>query len=62
GLENVNLKGQMMTLISTTGRVMMQEILQSNTSKINVSRFTPGIYVLQIGQGVDRKIFKIIKM
>jgi hypothetical protein len=61
-LENVNLKGQTITLISTTGRVMMQQILQSNTSKINVSRFTPGIYVLQIGQGADRKMFKIIKM
>ncbi|MEO5943965.1 MAG: M43 family zinc metalloprotease [Ferruginibacter sp.] len=62
GLENVNLKGQTITLISTTGRVMLQQTLQSNTSKINVSRFTPGIYVLQIGQGADRKMFKIIKM
>ena len=58
----LTLAGKTAALFTTTGTLLMQQILKSNVEKINISRFAAGIYFLRIGQGNNLKIFKIIKM
>ena len=60
--ENIDLNGQTIHLISTTGKVVMQQKLSSGHTQINVSSLSAGIYILQLGEGADRKTFKLIKL
>lgn len=60
--ENVDLNGQTIHLISTTGRIVMQQKLSSGRTQINVSSLSAGIYILQLGEGVNKKTFKLIKL
>ena len=58
----LTLAGKTAAIFTITGKIIMQQTLQSNTEKINISSFMPGIYFLKIGEGNNRKVFKIIKM
>jgi hypothetical protein len=58
----LTLKGKTVSVFSTTGKVLFQQVLQNNTEKINISKLTAGIYILKIGEGADKKTFKIIKL
>ncbi len=55
------LQGKTAILFTTTGKIMVQQILQSSQSKINLGFMPAGIYFLKIGEGKNSNIFKIIK-
>ena len=60
--DNATLNGKTAALYSLTGKPILQKMLQSKTEKINISNLNAGIYILKIGEGKNRKIFKVIKM
>lgn len=55
------LTGKVCTLFNMAGMKLLQQTLSSERPTLNLSTLAPGVYVLKIGQGGDKRIIKIIK-
>lgn len=55
-------EGKMAIICDMHGKVLYRQKLQSDKGQINVTFLSPGIYFLQVGEGADRKMHRIIKI
>lgn len=60
--ELQTLKGKVAIILSTAGKPLFQQVLQSSDEKIKLGHLPAGIYLLSIGDEMGKKNFKIIKM
>lgn len=56
------LAGKKALLFSPSGQLLKQQTLQSANEKMVLRKLPPGIYILQIGERADKKIFKVLKL
>lgn len=57
----VTLTGKKALLFTATGQLVKQQTLQSATEKMLLGQLPAGMYVLQIGERAEKRIFKVIK-
>ncbi|MCP9751388.1 M43 family zinc metalloprotease [Ferruginibacter sp. HRS2-29] len=55
------LTGKTALLFTATGQLVRQQTLQSSSEKMLLGQLPAGLYVLQIGERAEKKIFKVIK-
>jgi hypothetical protein len=60
--NNFVLEGRNCSIYNTQGNRVYQHKFKSHTTKLDLSFLVPGIYFLQLGEGGDKKMFKIIKI
>jgi len=60
--EKSLLAGKQVQIFTTTGARLYYAILQTGNEKINVNYLPSGIYLLVVGDGADRNIFKVVKI
>lgn len=59
---NTNTEGEAtLEIITLEGKVVKSEVLKSNSTEVNVSDLTNGIYLLNISNSSSRKAIKLIK-
>ena len=61
-VNDYELIGKVCMIYSIQGKMILQQTLASNKEKLNLSGLVPGIYIIKIGIGADKKIGKIIKL
>jgi hypothetical protein len=59
--NNYELKGKNCTLFSIQGKKVYGQILTGQKVQINIAFLPAGVYILQLGDGREKKIFKLIK-
>lgn len=61
-LNNYELAGKICSIFSMQGKLLLTKTLASNNEKINLAALQPGLYIIRIGEGVDKKTLKLIKL
>ena len=56
------LTGKTCSVYSIQGQLLLQKNLISENEKINIVALAPGVYILKIGNGADKKVCKVIRM
>jgi hypothetical protein len=56
------LKGKTVIVLSSAGKPVFQQVLQSADDKIRIGHLPPGIYLLTIGDSSTRTTIKLVKM
>jgi hypothetical protein len=56
-----HLTGKSVTIINQAGIVLKSQRMISEIDRVDVSDFRPGIYLVSIGHGMDRRVLKLIK-
>ena len=68
GLVNIlpqndySIEGKVAIVYDMQGKVLYRSKFQSDKGQINLSFLSPGVYYLQIGDGTDRRIQRIVKI
>jgi hypothetical protein len=60
--QGIELAGQVAEIISIEGKKLGRYILSSNNESIDLGKLPGGVYLLKIGIGKERRIFKIVKI
>ncbi|HMJ46364.1 MAG TPA: T9SS type A sorting domain-containing protein, partial [Ferruginibacter sp.] len=60
--EGVSLAGQLAEIYTIEGKRIAHHMLTSNSDNMNVSTLPAGMYILKIGQGKERKNYKVVKL
>ena len=61
-VNEFELVGKNCEIFNIQGKKLLLQTFTSNKGQINLSALQPGVYILKIGIGADRKIRKIIKL
>ena len=61
-VNDYELTGKVCAIYSIQGKMILQQTLTSNKEKINLSVLMPGVYIIKVGIGGDKRIGKIIKL
>ncbi|MEO7522598.1 MAG: M43 family zinc metalloprotease [Ferruginibacter sp.] len=61
-VNNYELTGKVCTVFNMAGMKMFQQTLSSEKPTVDLSRLAPGVYVIMIGQGGDKRMLKVIKI
>jgi hypothetical protein len=61
-LNGYSLEGKQFLIMSANGEVLIKKTILNATDKVNVSALHSGIYIIQIGQGSERVVLKLIKV
>ncbi|RYF87873.1 MAG: T9SS type A sorting domain-containing protein, partial [Chitinophagaceae bacterium] len=56
------LQGQTATILTTSGKPLMQQLLNDNNETINIGHLPAGIYMLSVGNSTRKTNFKLIKL
>jgi hypothetical protein len=56
------LKGKSAILLSSTGKIIFEQVLQSNNDKIRIGHLPAGLYLLSIGDKGSKTNFKLVKL
>ncbi len=60
--QPASLKNKLAQVYSVQGRLVFQQLLQSQSEQVQVQHLAPGIYILRIGDAVSGRSFKLVKM
>ena len=60
-IQNPQLQYNLISLISTSGKLVLQRAVSGTTATINISKLDDGIYIAVLQGNADTKSFKIIK-
>ncbi len=61
-LHGYKLEGKQFIIRSANGEVLIKKTILNVSDKVNVSSLHSGIYIIQIGQGSERVVLKLIKL
>ena len=56
------LEGKRCSVYDMRGKIVYQKSFKGHIKHMDVSLLMPGVYFLQLGEGADKKIFKLVKM
>jgi hypothetical protein len=57
-----DLEGKTAIIYNMQGKLLLKYKFQSQKGQINMSSLLPGVYYLQVGDGADRKMQRIVKI
>jgi hypothetical protein len=61
-INGFELTGKTAVIYNMSGVKLLQQTMTSAKEMMNLSNLLPGVYILKIGNGGDKKIYKIIKL
>ncbi len=60
--QPASLKNKMAQVFSVQGRLVYQQLLQSDSDKLQLKQLPPGIYILRVGDAASGRGFKLVKL